>query len=372
MRRVGILVTLLLSALLSPIATPANAQTEQELQNAALAAQTILTMAGNREFNAMYDLMHPDAMAIVPRGVAVGVFNEIYGAMQAGMPAITGGEIGQWTWGVTGHTYPTTAIVTFSQPYVQNGKTQTLTDTLNLVQDARGNWRWFFGSSPQFVQAAIAKYGLSEQNGDGQQAAAASPLVEGDLIVNAVNDLDAFWRDVLSYTDYTYRSPGVVVVDQGDSVRTACGTAATGFWAFYCPGDATLYLDDALLVQLEQEQPFAAAFVISHEWAHHIQTEVGLERMDAGEEPTQWNQVFSVELELQANCLSGAWAQDLDTRGRLETGDIQDTTSFAMHYLGDPPGVDTYDPQAHGSGEMRVAAITGGYEQGFLACNITV
>ena len=35
-----------------------------------------------------------------------------------------------------------------------------------------------------------------------------TPLQDGDFLVNTVNDLDAFWRDVISYTDYAYQSPG--------------------------------------------------------------------------------------------------------------------------------------------------------------------
>ena len=102
----------------------------------------------------------------------------------------------------------------------------------------------------------------------------------------------------------------------------------------------------------------------------HIQTTVGLERVQ--NPPTKWNQVFSIELELMADCMAGAWAQDVGTRGLLQAGDIDQTIQFTLQYLGDPPGVDPYNPQAHGTAEQRAAAIKGGYNEGFLACNITV
>jgi predicted metalloprotease len=56
----------------------------------------------------------------------------------------------------------------------------------------------------------------------------------------------------------------------------------------------------------------------------------------------------------------------------LQENVIQETVDFALQYLGDPPGVDPYNVQAHGSAEQRAEAIKGGYGEGFLACNIMV
>ncbi len=52
-----------------------------------------------------------------------------------------------------------------------------------------------------------------------------------------------------------------------------------GFWGFYCPLDQKMYLDEKLLDDLkDQGYYFAAAFVIAHEWAHHVQSGIGLTR----------------------------------------------------------------------------------------------
>jgi predicted metalloprotease len=187
---------------------------------------------------------------------------------------------------------------------------------------------------------------------------------------NVVNDLDEFWRDVVSYTPYTYQSPQVVVVPEGYSAQTACGPAEGGFAAFYCPPDMTLYLDEPFLLNIQQQAPFAAAFVIAHEWAHHIQSGVGLVRVNASEEPQAWNEVYSIELELMADCFAGAWAQDANTRGVLEPGAIDQAVQLAVQMLGDPAYVGETDPQAHGTGEQRATSIMNGYERGFLGCNV--
>jgi predicted metalloprotease len=334
---------------------------QQDARDASAAAEQILNLAVDREFNAMYDSIHPDAYRIIPRAAAVGAFTEIYDAMKVGDATITNVEMGPWTWGVTGQTYDYAAGIDFSQAYVdENGRARILEDTMYLVK-SEDRWRWFFGSDPSFVQDMIDKYGQEDALPQGEH------FTEGDFLQNVVNDLDEFYRDVLSYTGVDYVSPGVVLVAPGDSVMSACGPASSGFWGFYCPPDQTLYLEEALLSQLIESADFAAAFVIAHEWAHHIQTELGFERTTA---PDSWNQVHSIELELMADCFAGAWAVDADTRGRLEPDDVREAMAFTVERLGDPAYIDDYDPQAHGSAEDREFFFMNGYNEGFSGCNV--
>ena len=246
------------------------------------------------------------------------------------------------------------------------GDTVWVESEMYLVADDSGAWRWFLGDSPEFVEDAIAQYGDSDA---AANAPAAGNLLEGDLIQNVVNDLDAFYADVISYTEFTYHSPGVVVVVPGEGAMSACGPAQGTFAGFYCPPDQTLYLDQAFM---ESQNPFAAAFVIAHEWAHHIQTSTSFVRVGPGEEPETWNSVYSIELEIMADCMSGVWAYDATARGVLQEGDIDQPVQFALEVLGDPAFVGPYDPQAHGTGEQRARAIMNGYEEGFLACDVSI
>ena len=132
--------------------------------------------------------------------------------------------MGPWTWGVTGKAYDNAAAVSFEQPFRENGQDKVLKDTMYLVKADDGEWRWFFGGTKEFVELAISTFG-------DKSAEATTPLTQGDVIDNTINDLDAFYRDAFSYTDLKYETPQVVVVKQGDSVMTACGPAETGFWA---------------------------------------------------------------------------------------------------------------------------------------------
>lgn len=366
MKRLLSLIAILSLTLLMPLgqATAAAQDDARDLREATFTAQEILSLASQRKFNAMYDRIHPDAQAVIPRAAAVGTFDELYGKYQVGEATMGDAKIVAWTWGVTGKTYDRTVQVAFTQPFTdEQGQTQTLSDYINLVQDEGGEWRWFFGQDPQQVKDAIAKYGPGE----------GTPLVQGDLVKNVLLDLDTFYAEVVSYTDFKYVSPDFMYVDTsnggGGGKQTACGPASKGFWAFYCPGDATIYVEQSFMSQFPQED-FAAAFVLAHEFSHHVQTIVTFDRVQS--EPTAWNQVWSVELELMADCMAGAWALDVDTRGLLESNDVQETVDFTVEKLGDPSYVSTYDPQAHGTADQRVQWILNGYENGFLGCNVVM
>jgi hypothetical protein len=363
MQRLLSLITVLSLSILFPLAQlhSAHAQDQgKDLREATATAGEILDLAYQRKFNAMYDRIHPDAHAIIPRAAAVGVFQQAYGETNAGQATITDSQLVTWTWGVSGKSYDNAAKISFTQPYTDsNGQQQTLSDDMYLVK-SDGEWRWFFGSSKAFVDQAIATYGPPP----------GKPLVEGDLIQNVMNDLNSFYADVLSYTDSTFVQPGFFYVETGTTKQTACGPARTGFWAFYCPGDSTIYVDGSLIESLQSSGDFAAAFVIAHEYAHHIQTLVGFDRVQS--EPQAWNQVWSIELELMADCMAGSWALDVDTRGLLEPDDENEAIQFTIDKLGDPTYVSEYDPQAHGTADERVQAFTSGYEDGFLGCNIVM
>ena len=73
-----------------------------------------------------------------------------------------------------------------------------------------------------------------------------------------------------------------------------------------------------------------------------------------------------------ADCLSGAWALDVDSRGLLEPDDVDEAIRFTVEYLGDPSTVDAFDPQAHGTADQRAQSFMLGYEDGFSGCNISI
>lgn len=207
---------------------------------------------------------------------------------------------------------------------------------------------------PQSVPSQVA----------GGQEVQASPD-EQDLVrfVGFVfDDIQNMWRKQLP----NYRSSRLVLFRR--AVRSACGTASTAVGPFYCQLDNKVYIDlsfyDELRRRFGAPGDFAQAYVIAHEVGHHVQN---LHRL-LGK-----SQSDSVQVELQADCLAGAWAKDASARGLLETGDIDEALNAASQ-IGD----DTLQKKAqgrvqpekftHGSAAQRRSAFRKGYDGGVSTC----
>ncbi|MDP9364962.1 MAG: neutral zinc metallopeptidase [Chloroflexota bacterium] len=261
---------------------------------------------------------------------------------------------------MTDQAYPTAAEVTYTQPYVDAAGQQQVLETQMYLAPFEGEWRWFFGADRAYIAEVLGRFAPPPPP-------ASAPDIDS-LLQAVTNDLDQFYRGALASTEYDYQTPRVTVVDEGQYAESACGPAQTGFWAFYCPVDQTVYLDRPFLRDLsERYGQFAASFVVGHEWAHHVETVTGLRREES---PDQVGEVYSIELELLADCYTGVWAQDADTRELLSLEEVANGVSFIYQRLGDPEGIEPFDPRAHGSANARTNAFSDGYDDGFLGCEL--
>jgi uncharacterized protein len=143
---------------------------------------------------------------------------------------------------------------------------------------------------------------LSESCQHGQDANTALDCE----VVAVVNSLDAYWAGAFASSGRTYRKPRITFFNGG--VNSACGSASSEAGPFYCPADRESYVDLRFFQELEQRfgakgGPFARAYVIAHEYGHHVQNLLGTSRrVQAGDSgPTSG----SVRLELQAECYAG-------------------------------------------------------------------
>jgi predicted metalloprotease len=245
---------------------------------------------------------------------------------------------------------------------------------------------WIFGINPLAILGILGGGGAMVGGGGPPvtQGPAKPPPAndaQAAFVSTVLRDTELVWSKVFQAGGSTYREPKLVLFR--GATRTACGAGESAMGPFYCPGDATVYIDlqffDTLKSRMGAPGDFAQAYVLAHEVAHHVQNQLGITgKVDAmrGRLSEAQMNALSVRVELQADCLAGVWTNhSQQSKGWLDANDIEEAINAAAQ-IGDDTlqrktqGTVVPERFTHGTSAQRVSWFKRGAQSGAIAqCN---
>lgn len=180
-----------------------------------------------------------------------------------------------------------------------------------------------------YGSGAITNSGSYDESAPAVQGTTQNSDAEFDFARKIVGSAEDVWTPIMKARGVNFTPATITVYD--NSTPTGCGEGQSSAGPFYCPNDSHIYLDLSFFNQLANQfgapGQFAQAYVIAHEYGHHIQNLIGT--MDKEQTALEGDTAkgpsgASVRLELQADCYAGVWAYHADQQFHiLDKGDVE-------------------------------------------------
>ena len=193
-------------------------------------------------------------------------------------------------------------------------------------------------------------------------------------VSSVLKDVQHTWDRLLpAQENRPYRHAKLVLFR--NAYPSGCGRAKTATGPFYCPEDEKVYLDLAFFAELRDKfgasGQFAQAYVIAHEFGHHVQKILGIEQKvrTLQERDTREANPLSVRLKLQADCFAGVWANTTERRNLVHSSEV-DAALRAAAAVGDDRlqrmarGFVSPETFTHGTSAQRVEWFRRGLDSG--------
>jgi len=225
---------------------------------------------------------------------------------------------------------------------------------------------YFLGVDPsQLLNNVDTGAPVQQQQNSGAPRADDAAYAFSRKIVGSAEDV---WTPILRAKGVSLTPATLTVYD--NATPTGCGTGTTSAGPFYCPEDNHIYIDLSFFNELSERfgapGQFAQAYVIAHEYGHHIQALLGAMNTDR----SSGAEGGSVRIELQADCYAGVWANKANAEfSILQNGDVEGGLK-AAESVGDDAlqkqgqGVVVPDSFTHGTSAQRMRWFKRGLDSG--------
>ncbi|MCA9834514.1 MAG: neutral zinc metallopeptidase [Thermomicrobiales bacterium] len=333
------------------VATAAANATEETQINRSLVSMSQAQREG--DYHLLYDLMLPQARMLIPRQAFVNWWPTAAPSAPADVITVDSITFSDITYPLTDTDFGNVATVEYEYTSVDG---DDISLTVQLAEIG-GVWRWMPDLTPDDLPAIQAQAGFTVN----YTTAYSTPLYQ---------ELDMFWAQIFSDWGMEYRSPVDMIGVKRVGTQTGCGPIddLDEVFAHYCTADEIIYFNPEMKqLIIDRIGDIAWQMVIAHEWGHHIQNISG---MYVTKSPELFGGNYSIEHELQADCLSGVFLQDTIARGTFLESDLPEVEQMT-ELGGDAAGTNWDDITAHGSSDQRRQSFYTGLDDGLRGCNLS-